>query len=84
MKIGEEAGTTEEMLVKLADYYDEEVELAQRIMDGDKEAKRMLTESNLRLVVSIAKRYVGKGLFFHAYSVNNVNFIGALGTNAKD
>ncbi len=43
---------------------DEEVELATRIGAGDTEAKRILTESNLRLVVSIAKRYVGRGLSF--------------------
>ncbi len=42
----------------------DEVELAKRIIDGDETAKQMLAESNLRLVVSIAKRYVGRGLSF--------------------
>jgi RNA polymerase primary sigma factor len=43
---------------------DEEIELATRMANGDQYAKNRLSEANLRLVVSIAKRYVGKGMFF--------------------
>ena len=42
----------------------EELELSKRVAQGDEEAKNILAESNLRLVVSIAKRYVGRGLLF--------------------
>lgn len=41
---------------------EEEVDLAKRIAEGDEEAKKMLTEANLRLVVSIARRYAGRGM----------------------
>ena len=44
--------------------YDKEIELAQKILDGDEEAKKELAEANLRLVVSIAKKYVGRGMLF--------------------
>jgi len=43
---------------------EEEINLAKRIEHGDEEAKRRLAEANLRLVVSIAKRYVGRGMLF--------------------
>ena len=43
---------------------EEEQELSRRVAEGDEQAKNILAESNLRLVVSIAKRYVGRGLLF--------------------
>ena len=44
--------------------YEEENELAERMLNGDQEAKKQLIESNLRLVVSIAKKYIGRGMHF--------------------
>ena len=44
--------------------FEEEADLAQKIVNGDEEAKKKLAESNLRLVVSIAKKYVGRGMLF--------------------
>ena len=43
---------------------DEEADLAQKMSNGDKTARKMLADANLRLVVSIAKRYVGRGMLF--------------------
>ena len=43
---------------------DEEIELAVKISEGNQYAKQRLTEANLRLVVSIAKKYVGRGMYF--------------------
>ena len=44
--------------------FEQELDLAKRILDGDEDAKKILSESNLRLVVSIAKKYVGRGMLF--------------------
>ena len=59
--------------------FDDELELAKRILQGDEEAKQKLAESNLRLVVSIAKKYVGRGmLFFYLIQEGNMGLIKAV------
>ena len=58
---------------------DEEIKLAKRMEDGDLEAQKRLAEANLRLVVSIAKRYVGRGmLFFDLIQEGNLGLIKAV------
>ena len=58
---------------------DEEIELAKRMEKGDEAAKKRLAEANLRLVVSIAKRYVGRGmLFLHLIQEGNLGLIKAV------
>jgi RNA polymerase primary sigma factor len=58
---------------------DEEIQLARRMSDGDQEAKKRLAEANLRLVVSIAKRYVGRGMmFFDLIQEGNLGLIKAV------
>ena len=57
----------------------EEIEIAKRMADGDQDAKKQLAEANLRLVVSVAKRYVGRGkLFLDLIQEGNLGLIKAV------
>ena len=64
---------------------EEEHKLAVRMAEGDEEAQKKMTEANLRLVVSIAKRYVGRGLpFLDLIQEGNLGLIKAVGTFKSD